>query len=121
MNTSSQPHLRIGGIGIQMAGDPNYNKPFPWLQVTAEQATVALQQQRGIAPAASATAELVYFTPPDPVPGVNVTWTGGGTNPADPMWRLKGKDGRYHFVGTDGHVYESNQLPVVAGTTIVQS
>jgi hypothetical protein len=113
--------IRISGIGIQVPSDPNYNKPFPWLQVTAQQATATLQQQGRIALATSSAPELVYFTPPDIVPGTQFTWTGGGTSPANPMWRLKGTDGHYHFVGVDGHLYQYNQLPVAPGTTVIQS
>lgn len=113
--------IRIAGIGIQVSSDPNYNKPFPWLPVTAQQAIAALQQKRGVALAVSTAPELVYFTPPDPVPGKSFSWTGGGTSPANPMWRLRGSDGHYHFVGADGQAYEYNQLPVASGTTVVQS
>lgn len=113
--------IRISAIGIQVSGDPNYNRPFPWLQVSAQQAVAALQQKRGLALAASAVPELVFFTPPDVAPGTRFSWTGGGTSPANPMWRLRGNDGRYHFVGADGQVYDYNQLPVASGTTVIQS
>jgi hypothetical protein len=113
--------LRLSSIGTEFPTDPRYNKPFPWLPVTAQQATAALQHTRGLAIAASAKPELVFFAPPDPAPGVNINWTGGGTDPEDPMWRLKGSDGHYHFVGKDGHVYDTGQLPVSASTTVIQS
>ena len=49
-----------------------------------------------------------------------MSYLDGGEDPEHPIWRLKGGDGRYHFVGTDGRVYEPNQLPLRPGTRVIQ-
>jgi hypothetical protein len=47
------------------------------------------------------------------------SWTGGGYDPAYPMWRLHGADGQLYFVGIDGNVYTPKQLPTLPGTTFI--
>lgn len=57
-------------------------------------------------------AELVYF-PLDAQQQQTgeLGWTSGGQFPADPFWLIDGADGQEHFVGSDGTVYYSNQIP----------
>lgn len=114
--------LRISSTSPQMANDPHYGLSFPWAGVTAGVAVANLRAARGIGLAASASPELVFFRAPDADTrlGKPDTWTGGGTDLANPIWRLKGSDGRYHFVGTDGKVYEPDQLPIAPGLSVIR-
>ncbi len=40
-----------------------------------------------------------------------LTWNGGGGFPDDPIWLFPGTNGHDYLVGTNGQVYQPNQLP----------
>ncbi|EFH87044.1 hypothetical protein [Ktedonobacter racemifer] len=41
------------------------------------------------------------------------TWTGGGTDPSDPIWRIATTDGHYYYVDHNGQkLYTGQQLPL---------
>ncbi|MBA2678578.1 MAG: hypothetical protein H0U76_09340 [Ktedonobacteraceae bacterium] len=57
--------------------------------------------------------ELVYFS--GDIEGFKAGrnhWSSGGTVVIDPMWRVAGIDGHWHYVDHDGKVHLSNDIPV---------
>ncbi|MFI5274740.1 MAG: hypothetical protein ACHQ4H_17045, partial [Ktedonobacterales bacterium] len=65
---------------------------------------------------------LVFFAlNPNAVnPAHPLKWFGGGESTGDPIWRLKGSDGRLYFVGIDGRLYLPTDLPVAPGAAFTQ-
>lgn len=114
--------IRMSSVGGQSPRDPAYGKAFPFAGISSQAAILKVQSARGVAIAAGYTPDLVYFSPhPNYMPPhATIQWWGGGTDPADPMWRLKGTDGKLYFVGIDGVVYDPAQLPVEPGMTLIQ-
>lgn len=57
--------------------------------------------------------ELVYF--PGDFEGFKAGkhhWNSGGTTPIDPVWRVPGADGHWHYVDHDGKAHLNNEIPV---------
>ena len=113
--------LRPISDGAMLPNDPAYGKPFPWIGVSSTAAIAALSASKGEAPAAGTVPELVYFAPGPQIYNTRAptTWTGGGYDPAYPIWRLHGADSQLYFVGIDGKVYTPKQLPTMPGTTFI--
>jgi len=109
--------MSFSSFGVVTPNDPHAKMAFPYTSSTA--ASVALQQQHGLAVAPSSQAELVFF-PIDPnFRNLNSPvhlWSGGGDSPMNPIWLLRGIDGYDYFVGVDQHVYTQTDLPVAQGT-----
>lgn len=62
------------------------------------------------------TPELVYFA--GDFAGFKAGknhWISGGTVAIDPLWRVAGSDGHWHYVDHDGKVHLSNEIPVDPG------
>jgi len=102
---------------IQLTSIITYSSPRPHGQMahvgmSAAQADVAGQQH--VAMKSGAQPQLVYV-PIDAgaLETGQVTWTGGGLYPADPIWMIPGADGQDHIVGTDGHAYSMSSVPVM--------
>lgn len=114
--------LKSGPIGGSVPNDPGYGKPFPWYGVSASAAITTLHTSRGLALAATTQPQLVFFglNPAVMNPAHPLKWFAGGESDGDPIWRLKGGDGKLYFVGIDGHVYTPSQLPIEPGATFVQ-
>lgn len=114
--------IRLSSVGGQSPNDPAYGKTFPFAGISSHDAIIKVQADRDVALAAGYTPELVYFSPHPNLmpPHATMQWAGGGTDPAHPVWRLKGTDGRLYFVGTDGIVYGPAQLPVEPGLALIQ-
>ncbi len=102
--------------GPFVPGDPEYGQPFP--RLSAQQAIAAFTQARGLQVASGGQPQLIYF-PADlnalVGPHPTRTWSGGGQFPDLAIWRVPGADGQDYFVGLDGNVYTSAQLPLAPG------
>lgn len=62
---------------------------------------------------AGRTPELVYF--PGDLAGLEAGrhhWISGGTVAIDPVWRVAGTDGQWHYVDHDGKAHLSGEIPV---------
>jgi hypothetical protein len=95
-----------------VTGDMFYaSHVFP--AVTANGAVAAVSTEQRIAMAAGQTAELIYF-PTDIVGIQNGTnhWDGGGATVIDPIWRVPGADGQWHYVDHNGLAHLSTDIPV---------
>ena len=84
--------------------------------MTSAAAQAAVRAQRHATLQANASTTLVYF-PGDPIAQEtgHVVWTAGGEFPADPIWLVRGSDGKDYVVGNDGKVYDISQLPMISG------
>lgn len=105
-------HTAINVIAIVTYGQPHAHGAIARQTASAAVAAVGAQQHSALRPGAA--ARLVYF-PADAAAQETgqVTWTGGGEFPADPIWLVPGADGRDHLVGIDGRTYYPNQLPMI--------
>lgn len=84
--------------------------PFPYMDAGIAIATLA--NQKHISLASARVPELIYFPGNDQ----SVTdWRGGGTSYLDPIWRIPGSDGRWHYLGHDNQVYAGSALPLALG------
>ncbi len=85
--------------------------PFPAVTATMAIAAVAREQHATITQGQS--PELIYF-PGDHLGVVEGTnnWNMGGTTVIDPIWRVPGTDGVWHYVDHDGHAHLSAEIPV---------
>ena len=86
-------------------------RPFPSVGASTAISTVAQQHhvdlRQGNAP------ELVYF-PSDHmgvIMGTNI-WSSGGTAVIDPIWRVPGADGHWHYVDHNGKAHLRGEIPV---------
>lgn len=110
--------LNPSHTAIQVIAIVTYSQPHPHgviARMTSSTALAAISA-RHVALASGASPRLVYF-PADATAQETgqVTWTGGGEYPADPIWLVPGADGSDHVVGVDGRVYSPAQLPMVKG------
>jgi hypothetical protein len=102
---------------IHVIAIATYAQPRPSGALTAmssANALAALKGQRHLAARQGSVPTLAYF-PGDAAAQETgqVTWTGGGEFPADPIWLMPGANGHDYIAGTDGRVYDVNQLPMV--------
>jgi hypothetical protein len=87
---------------------------FPAINATRAQSIVASIHH--VQPLAGRPPELVYF--PGDFAGFKAGrnhWTSGGTVAIDPLWRVAGLDGNWHYVDHDGKAHLSNEIPVEPG------
>jgi hypothetical protein len=95
-----------------VTGDMFYmNHHFPAVQAAG--AIAAVSREHHIAALQGRAPELIYF-PGDDV-GLQAgkyQWAGGGNVIIDPIWRVPGTDGKWHYVDHDGHAHLSTELPV---------
>jgi hypothetical protein len=85
--------------------------PFP--AVPANAATGSVKAEHRVSIAQGRTPELIYF-PGDHLGFVTgkYTWNGGGTAVIDPIWRVPGAEGKWHYVDHNGHAHLSTELPL---------
>jgi hypothetical protein len=94
----------------------SYDTPqpaWPGALPRADQAQAAVGAQRHTSLRAHAQAQLVYF--PFDFAGQQagrVHWNAGGQGPDTPVWLVPGADGQNYIVGTDGHAYTIDELPL---------
>lgn len=90
------------------------SRPFP--AVSASAAVAAVQKQYHVDAATGTTPELVYFLPDHVgfMTGKN-SWRNGGTAAIDPIWRVAGVDGHWHYVDHNGMVHKSKEIPTESG------
>jgi hypothetical protein len=107
-----QSHLIQEGEFDAVTNDMFYvNHPFP--AVTLNRAVAAVAAEQHISAVRGLASELIYF--PGDVAGLEVgrqNWHAGGTAVIDPIWRVPGVDGKWHYVDHDGHTHQSTELPV---------
>lgn len=107
-----QSHLIHESEFDAVTGDMFYvNHSFP--AVTAPMSETDVSKQEHTAAAQGQTPELIYF-PADAV-GLKtgkVQWQAGGTSVIDPIWRVPGTDGKWHYVDHNGQTHKSTDLPV---------
>jgi hypothetical protein len=105
-------HTAIQVIAIVTYSQPHAQGAIARMTASSAVASVASQQHSALR--SGAAPWLVYF-PADAAAQETgqVTWTGGGEYPADPIWLVPGADGRDHVVGVDGRVYSPAQLPLI--------
>jgi len=87
------------------------NHPFP--AVTASAAVASVSARQRVAMVQGRAAELIYF--PVDFAGIRAGtnhWTAGGTSVIDPIWRVPGVDGRWHFVDHNGQAHFNTDIPV---------
>jgi hypothetical protein len=86
-------------------------RSFP--AITADMAVAAVVKEHHVAMLQGQAPELIYF-PGDHIgliAGKN-NWSAGGTTVIDPIWRVPGVDGVWHYVDHDGHVHLNTAIPV---------
>jgi len=87
------------------------NRLFPAIDSQAAIAAVSTEQQ--VAADQGRPPELIYFPGNFSSTKISPTaWHGGGTAITDPIWRVAGEDGAWHYVDHDGHAHLSIELPV---------
>ncbi|HEY7349257.1 MAG TPA: hypothetical protein VH599_13165 [Ktedonobacterales bacterium] len=95
-----------------VTGDMFYvNHSFPAVTATAAVAAVSVQQH--VAVIQGRTPELIYF--PGDFSGsqaVQQTLREGGTVVIDPIWRVPGADGVWHYVDHNGQAHLNTDFPV---------
>jgi hypothetical protein len=121
-----QSHLIQEGEFDAVTNDMFYvNHPFP--AVTLNRAVAAVHAEQHALAVQGRAPELIYF--PGDFAGLKSgrqNWHGGGTAVIDPIWRVPGVDGKWHYVAHDGHTHLSTELPVdpayppMASTTAIQ-
>lgn len=87
------------------------NRSFPAVTATMSIAAVSTEQHMAIVQGRA--PELIYF-PGDRIgleTGKN-SWRAGGTVVIDPIWRVPGADGNWHYVDHDGHAHINTEIPV---------
>lgn len=95
-----------------VTGDMFYvNHSFPAVTANAAMASVSTEQH--VAMVQGRAAELIYF----PADGAAIRagtdhWTAGGTSVIDPIWRVPGVDGKWHYVDHNGQAHLNTDLPV---------
>jgi hypothetical protein len=95
-----------------VTGDMFYaNHSFP--AVTASAAVASVSARQHVAMVQGRAAELIYF-PVDiaAMRAGTAHWAAGGTAVIDPIWRVPGVDGRWHFVDHNGQAHFNTDFPV---------
>ena len=85
---------------------------MPYMAQSTAQADVAGQQHVALKSGAQPSSSQSQLMRAHSETG-QVTWTGGGLYPADPIWLIPGADGQNHIVGTDGRSYNMSSVPVM--------
>jgi hypothetical protein len=95
-----------------VTGDMFYvTHPFP--AVTASMSVASVNTEQHSAMAQGEAPELIYF--PGDLAGLEAGrnhWQAGGTAVIDPIWRVPGADGDWHYVDHNGHAHMSSEIPV---------
>ncbi len=95
-----------------VTGDMFYvSHAFPAISASSAATMVSIEQH--VAAAQGQQAELIYF--PGDFANARVgpnAWHVGGTAVIDPIWRVPGADGAWHYVDHDGTAHVSTDLPV---------
>ncbi len=105
-------HTAIQVIAIVTYSQPHEHGAIA--RMTAAASIKAVQAQHHSALRSNTAPRLIYFPADAASQGTGqVTWTGGGEFPADPIWLIPGSDGRNHLAGEDGRAYYQDQLPMV--------
>jgi hypothetical protein len=83
-------------------------------QISASTAVMDVARQQHVAMRHGAQPQFVYI----PIDATlletgQISWNGGGTYPADPVWLIPGADGKDHVVGTNGRAYLVASLPIM--------
>jgi hypothetical protein len=108
----NQAHTAIQVIAIVTYSQPHADGAIARMTAATAVTAVGAQQHTALRP--GTTPQLVYFPADANAQETGqVTWTGGGEFPADPMWLVPGTDGRDHLVGVDGRTYTPEQLPMI--------
>lgn len=109
-------HSAIAVAAIVQYGTPHSSGSIA--EVSMQQAVLNVAAQHGVALLSGAQPRLVYF-PFDfgAQETGKLTWVAGGESPDNPVWDVPGADGKDHIVGSDGHVYYSNELPIMAAVS----
>jgi hypothetical protein len=105
-------HTAIHVIAIDTYAQPRAHGAI--IATSSAAALSALAGQRHLALRPGSTPALAYF-PGDATAQETgqVVWTGGGEFPADPIWLIPSAIGRDYILGSDGRVYDVDQLPMV--------
>lgn len=110
----SAQELRAGEFAAVTGNMFYVTHAFP--AISSNVAVAAVSTQQHAAMAISHSAELVYF--PADTDGLTTgkqQWQGGGTSFLDPIWRIPGADGQWHYVDHNGRTHLSAELPVASG------
>lgn len=95
-----------------VTGDMFYvHHTFP--AVTASMSVSAVSTEQHMTAAQGQTPDLIYF--PGDLVGLEtgrIHWQEGGTSVIDPIWRVPGKDGKWHYVDHNGHTHVNTDFPV---------
>lgn len=81
--------------------------------VTPQRAIAVVQTKQHVAAVQGRMPELVYF--PGNFADVKAgghSWNAGGTTVIDPLWRVPGADGKWHYVDHNGGAHLNTELPV---------
>jgi hypothetical protein len=87
------------------------NHSFP--AVTAPMSVTAVGTEQHVTMAQGEAPELIYF--PGDLIGLETGtnhWQEGGTSVIDPIWRVPGSDGNWHYVDHFDHAHVSTDIPV---------
>ena len=109
----SVQELRAGEFAAVTGNMFYVTHTFP--AVSSGMAASAVSAQQHTAMVVSRSAELIYF--PADTDGLTTgkqKWQGGGTSFLDPIWRVPGTDGHWHYVDHDGRAHLSTELPVAS-------
>jgi hypothetical protein len=109
--------LNPTATAIQVTSVVTYTHPHlhgHLAQMSASTAVTDVTSQQHVAMRAGAQPQLVYI-PIDArlLETGQISWNGGGTYPADPVWLIPGADGKDHVVGTNGRAYFATSLPIM--------
>jgi hypothetical protein len=87
------------------------NHAFP--AVTASMSVASVSSEQHVSAVVGQAPELIYF--PGDLAGLQSGrnhWQAGGTAVIDPIWRVPGADGKWHYVDHDGHAHMNTDIPV---------
>ncbi len=106
-------YTAIAVVEIVQYGQPHTSGSIAL--VSEQQAVSDVVAQHHTTLRLGAQAKLVYF-PFDfgAQETGKLTWVAGGESPDNPVWDVPGADGQDHIVGSDGHVYYTEELPIMA-------
>ena len=112
----NRSHSAIAVIAIIQYGRPRSSGALA--EVSLQQAVSDVAAQHAVALRSGVQPQLVYF-PFDfnAQETGKLNWVAGGESPDNPVWDIPGADGKDHFVGSDGHVYYLNDLPIMAAAS----
>jgi hypothetical protein len=107
-----QAHLIHEGEFDAVTGNMFYvNRAFP--AVSANTSVSDVSNQQHAAEAQGRVPELIYF--PGDMNGFKTGknhWQSGGTSVIDPIWRVPGTDGKWHYVDHNGDAHMNTEIPV---------